>query len=100
MIAVVYHWSVREGAQEPFERAWADVTRAIRADCGSGGSRLHRAADGTYVAYAVWPSAEARRLCQHHATAASAVMSELIEATISELVVDVVDDLLGPPPTT
>ncbi len=57
MFAVLYRWRVRPGATEQFRDAWRRGTIAIQERFKSGGSRLHRAADGTWI---VWPSAEAR----------------------------------------
>ena len=55
MIAIVYRWRVTDGMEEQFVDGWSRVTRAIREHCGSHGSRLHRAEDGTWLAYARWP---------------------------------------------
>jgi hypothetical protein len=58
MYIVVYHWQLRPGCEDTFREGWRRVTRALRAERGSLGSRLHRADDGTWVAYAQWPSRE------------------------------------------
>lgn len=49
---------MKDGMDEEFTRYWSEGTRLIRTEKKSLGSRLHRAADGSFVAYAQWPSRE------------------------------------------
>ncbi|ROH90908.1 antibiotic biosynthesis monooxygenase [Stagnimonas aquatica] len=65
--AVLYQWSVKPGEVRNFVAAWTELTERIRVRFGSGGSRLHRSMQGTWIAYAQWPS-----------QAASEAMSELL----------------------
>ena len=58
--AVLYRFRVRQGSEADFAVDWAVVTRWLRDHRGGLGSRLHRAEDGTLVAYAQWPSSAAR----------------------------------------
>lgn len=53
---VVYRWKVAAGREQDFCDAWEIVTREILKHEGGLGSRLHRTADGTWVAYAQWPN--------------------------------------------
>lgn len=55
MFAAIYRWKVKAGFEEQFERGWTLGTERIAEELGGWGSRLHRAADGTYFAYAEWP---------------------------------------------
>ena len=64
MFAVIYRWRSKPGCEEQFVDGWARVTRAMHAGCGSYGSRLHRAGDGTWVAYARRPDAETCERCE------------------------------------
>src|SRR5262245_13708359 len=59
--AVIYRWRVAPDQEAAFIAAWGKLTELIAARRGGLGSRLHRAADGTFVAYAQWPSEEAWR---------------------------------------
>jgi quinol monooxygenase YgiN len=59
MFAAIYRWNVHPGCEEEFSHAWVELTRLIRQFLGSLGSRLHRADDGSFVAYAQWPSRSA-----------------------------------------
>jgi hypothetical protein len=55
MFAVIYRWQVLPGCEAQFETGWRRGTERIAAEFGGWGSRLHKQADGVYVAYAQWP---------------------------------------------
>lgn len=55
MFAVIYRWRVIPGLEAQFEQGWAAGTQAIAREFGGWGSRLHKAGEGVYVAYAQWP---------------------------------------------
>lgn len=55
MFAVIYRWRVIPGLAAQFEAAWAAGTAAISREFGGLGSRLHKADEGIYIAYAQWP---------------------------------------------
>lgn len=55
MFAVVYRWRIIPGREQDFEIGWTRGTERIAAELGGWGSRLHRAKDGSYFAYAEWP---------------------------------------------
>jgi heme-degrading monooxygenase HmoA len=65
MFALIYRWRVLPGRDEAFIRAWARLTEIIYERDGSLGSRLHRSDDGTYIAYAQWPSREVWEASSH-----------------------------------
>jgi catechol 2,3-dioxygenase-like lactoylglutathione lyase family enzyme len=54
--AVIYRWRLEPSLIDEFCHAWEEMTHLIRAYRGGLGSRLHRLADGSYLAYAQWPS--------------------------------------------
>ena len=58
MMAVLIEFRVRPGQNDAFRAAWTETTDYIRARFGSLGSRLHRAGDDRYIAYALWPDRE------------------------------------------
>ncbi|MEU0336729.1 antibiotic biosynthesis monooxygenase [Streptomyces sp. NPDC006193] len=97
MFAVIYRWRLHEGAEEQFAAGWHRVTRAMHRHCGSYGSRLHRADDGTWVAYARWPDAGAREACPEVDPEGEAMMREAIAESFPSLRCQVVDDLLAEP---
>jgi heme-degrading monooxygenase HmoA len=97
MFAVIYRWRLKPGYEEQFVDGWARVTRAIHAGCGSHGSRLHRAGDGTWVAYARWPDAETRERCEHGDLEGARLMREAVAETFPETIMDIVQDLLHEP---
>jgi quinol monooxygenase YgiN len=55
MFIALYRWRVKEGQEKNFLEDWHRRTEEIYQHCGSLGSRLHRAEDGVWVAYAQWP---------------------------------------------
>ncbi|QDU84270.1 Antibiotic biosynthesis monooxygenase [Planctomycetes bacterium Pla163] len=97
--AVLYRWRLVVGRERDFEAAWAELTRMIRARCGGLGSRLQRCADGTYCAYAQWPSRatwESMVLDDPRAGELRAAMAAAVEQVLPTETFDVVADLLGP----
>lgn len=98
--AVLYHWRLHPGREDDFTEAWRQVTLAIYKHCGSQGSRLHRHEDGSYWAYACWPSEEARQACfggdsKLNVDQAIATMKECVAERFDETPLRFVSDLLG-----
>ena len=83
--------------EQQFVDGWERVTLAIRSECGSYGSRLHRGDDGTWFAYARWPSAEARAQCDLQEEEGLRLMQEAIDERFSEITCELVSDLLREP---
>ena len=52
---MVYRWRVIAGREAQFEEGWKRGTERIAAEFGGWGSRLHKAGEGIYLAYAQWP---------------------------------------------
>lgn len=75
MFAVIYRWKLIPGREAQFEEGWRAGTRAIAAEFGGWGSRLHRGEDGVAVAYAQWPDRatweRAMQSRMHHSDEAS-----------------------------
>ncbi|MEU2235190.1 putative quinol monooxygenase [Streptomyces vietnamensis] len=99
MFAVVYRWRVRPGKEQLLVDGWHRVTVAIHQECGSYGSRLHKADDGTWVAYARWPDRETREKCGTPDPEGEAMMREAIAEYFPETRLTLVDDLLAEPET-
>lgn len=97
MFAVVYRWRVRPEKEQLLVDGWHRVTLAIRQECGSYGSRLHRADDGTWVAYARWPDRETREKCGAPDPVGEAMMRGAIDEYFAETRLTLVDDLLAEP---
>lgn len=55
MICVLIEFIVKPGQEDEFVAAWTDLTRYVRENFKSRGSRLHRAEAGRYIGYAQWP---------------------------------------------
>jgi quinol monooxygenase YgiN len=99
MFVALYRWKLKEGREEKFREGWRRHTAEIYRECGSLGSRLHRAADGTWVAYAQWPDRRAWEAARQVAVAdteAPAMMKESIEVSHPEILMEVSDDLFKP----
>lgn len=60
-IGVIYRWRVESESEKGFIARWTAATLQFRADDGSLGSCLLKAADGDFYAFARWPSEAARR---------------------------------------
>jgi hypothetical protein len=96
MFVIVYRWKVKERREAEFVEGWHRVTEELRRRCGSLGSRLHAATDGTWVAYAQWPDRRTWEAAQGDAEPdGSGLMRESIEQRYPEIHMDVVDDLLS-----
>lgn len=55
-LAVIYRWRLHPGKEGQFRQGWEQATQLYVRTRGALGSRLHQADDGTWVAYAQWPS--------------------------------------------
>ena len=95
-LAVLYRWRLVPGLEAAFTESWAAVTEALKTR-GGRGSRLHKAEDGTYWAYAQWPSAEAREKAFSEPVAVTSArpMSESIAERFDEIRLEVIADLLN-----
>lgn len=89
MFTVLYRWRLHEGSESAFTEAWSTVSRLLLQERGSLGSRLHRAADGSYYSYAQWPSAEARDRAFEQGPVDAAAL-EIMRAAIAERYPEVV----------
>ena len=77
---VIYRWTLKPGREDGFQRNWRLVTEHLRDTCGGLGSRLHRADDGTWVAYAQWPDRRSWAEAEVAGQAARQAMAEMSAA--------------------
>ncbi|TPW21851.1 MAG: hypothetical protein FD126_272 [Elusimicrobia bacterium] len=99
MFIAFYRWKLKPGKEEQFRAAWSEVTLAIRTQCGSLGSRLHQAEDGTWAAYAQWPTRaqwEADRQLGASVKEARQRMRDAVAESLPDLYMTVTDDFLVP----
>ena len=85
------------GREEEFQKAWETVTRQIRDYEGGLGSRLHTASDGTWVAYAQWPSREmweTAEVTTEEGRSALKVLREAIEERLEPILLEPTADYL------
>ncbi len=99
MFVALYRWKLKEGQEQKFQEGWRRRTEEIYRKCGSLGSRLHRAEDGTWVAYAQWSNRQDWEAARHVPvtdTEAPAMMKESVEMSYPEMLLEVVNDLTKP----
>ena len=96
MTIYLYRWKIKAGKEKQFEENWSLVTKAIRDQCGSYGSRLHLGKSSEYVGYAQWPDAETREKCELDASSLEArkLMRETVEFSYPDEQLEVKTDLL------
>ena len=97
MFIALYRWKLKPGKEDQFREAWSQVTQSIREKCGSLGSRLHSSEDGTWVAYAQWPSKkawEADCALDEKGNAARTRMRDAVEERFPQMLLTVTDDYL------
>lgn len=99
MFVAVYRWRVHPGKEEQFRQAWRRGTELITRIYGSYGSRLHRDADGRFVAYAEWPDeqtwrAAADRKMAYDEPATRTAFLEAVAEAEAMFTMPVTDDLL------
>jgi heme-degrading monooxygenase HmoA len=92
----LYRWKIKPGKERQFEESWEEITKSIRAQCGSYGSRLHKNVDGEYVAYAQWPDTKSRQACVLDSTSLAdrVRMREAIELSSPDEQLTVISDQL------
>jgi quinol monooxygenase YgiN len=97
MFCVIYRWQLKPGREDDFLAAWERLTRAIRDDRDGLGSRLHRAENGLWVAYAQWPDRATWEAAQERESPdpdATAAMAETVAERDEPLLLEAVADLL------
>jgi hypothetical protein len=99
MFIAIYRWKLKAGLEARFQEGWQRRTRELVRKGGSLGSRLHRAEDGTWAAYAQWPDRATREAAGELPVddpEARVMMRESIEESYPDLYLEVVIDLLSP----
>jgi len=62
MYTVIYQWEIQTGKYDDFVCAWEAVTEHYSQHYNALGARLHKVNENHFVAYAQWPTKEARDL--------------------------------------
>ena len=97
MFVAVYRWRLKEGQEGRFREGWRRLTEELARERGGLGSRLHRADDGEWVAYAQWPDRRAWEAGASGEVAdaeAVALMRESVEVSHPAVLLEVAEDLL------
>lgn len=66
MFCVVYRFHVKSGKEAQFREGWRLVTRKLREENNSLGSRLHKDENGVFIAYAQWPDRNTWDSAENH----------------------------------
>lgn len=97
LFVAIYRWRLKPGHEESFRKAWAGLTRLIYLQLGSFGSRLHKAEDGSWYAYAQWPDRktwEQVSLDSDEAKSFRSLMRDAVAEDFEDILLEVTDDLL------
>jgi hypothetical protein len=100
LIVYLYRWKIKLGKEKQFEENWSLVTKAIRKECGSYGSRLHLTENNEYIGYAQWPDLETREKCELQdpsSAEARKLMRDAIEYSYPDQMLKIKSDLLVHP---
>lgn len=95
----LYRWRLHPGSEVRFVAAWSRVTRLLRSERGSLGSRLHCGPEGLWYSYTQWPSAAAKAEGLARPSVdpeAWRQLRECIAESLPELVLEPVADFLTP----
>lgn len=65
MLSVILEFEPLVGKEDEFISAWTECTKVIYENFGSLDSRLHRSANGSFIAYAHWPNEDAYEKTSH-----------------------------------
>jgi len=98
MFTAIYSFKVFEGKDEEFIHSWRTLTKLIYEHENSFGSRLHKASDNLYIAYAMWPNKETWQNAGHNlpisANEFKALMKESCSQIKTEYELETIDDLI------
>ncbi len=105
MFAVIYQGYTKMGREAEYQKAWNAVARYFVERRGAIGSCLHRASDGGWLAYSIWPDKQTRDASWPGENAPSAelpaeigaaivLIKDCLERQLPEICMEVVDDLL------
>lgn len=97
MFIAIYRWRLKSGCEDRFKEGWTRRTQELSRVAGSLGSRLHRAEDGTWLAYAQWPDRTTWEAAWQKPVAdeeARTMMRDSIEQSFDDTYLTVEADLL------
>ena len=99
MFAVIYKWRVKPKSEKQFIEGWSEITEYVVGNFNALGSRLHRASDGLWYAYANWRSFEERNFAFQNMLdiPAREKMNQAIEESFPEIKLELIADLLVSP---
>ena len=96
---IIYRWRLHPDKEQQFQEVWSRNTPLIIEKCGGLGSRLHKAEDGTWLAYAQWPDKETWERSYsvpYWDTEGAKIMEEAIIERLPRILLSPVSDFLVP----
>lgn len=103
MFAVIYSGKIKPEREEEYKRLWHTIAEYFMTHCGALGSCLHKATNGSWVAYSRWPNKstrdavyleENRKFLPEEIRNAFEQFNGCILERDPEICLDVIDDLL------
>lgn len=95
---LIYSFKINNGKEVDFIHSWTELTKLIYEYEGSYGSRLHKADDNLFIAYAQWPDKETFNKAGKNLPEEATTYRQLMRESCSEIKTDyelvVVKDLL------
>jgi heme-degrading monooxygenase HmoA len=82
---MIYSFRVLEGKEQDFINSWAALTNLFYEFAGSYGSRLHKADDQLFIAYAQWPDKETFDVAGDKLPEESNLYRQQLRASCSEI---------------
>ena len=100
MVVYLYKWKIKSDKEKQFQDSWCFVTKELRDNANSLGSRLHKGSDGLWYGYAQWPDIDARdkvNIIHKEMEKARTQMRDAIEESYPYVVLHPVHDYLVKP---
>lgn len=106
MVAVIYRGRIPSEHEAEYRELWQRIAAYFITHRGALGSRLHRTADGEFLAYSCWPDKATRDASWPGDDAPNDLLPDEIKATIvrlkslasepfEETIMEVLEDKLG-----
>lgn len=85
MYTVLYQWKIHPDKHDDFISSWEIITDHYLKNHGALGSRLHKASDNTFAAYAQWHSKNHRDLAFSSSTAPEHAVKKMTLSIVERL---------------
>ena len=83
--SIIYSFRIHEGKEQDFINSWTALTSLFYEFAGSYGSRLHKADNLLFIAYAQWPDKETFERADDTLPEESNIYRQQLRASCSEI---------------